>query len=90
MNIVELQIESLGDHDYLLRIGMDDDVVTVRVYADPDVVSGLGGDEQRVVAATVAFLTARQRADDLPADLDLADVAAAYDDYLDRLRAELH
>ena len=89
MNTLEPQIEFLGEHDYLVRIAIGGDVVTIRTYADPDVVSRIGGDERRVVAATIAYLTARQRADDLPADLDLQDVAAAYDDYLDRLCADL-
>lgn len=84
-------IESLGDHDHLVRIAMDGEVVTVRAHADPDLVARIAGadaDERQVVAATIDYLTARQRPDDLPAFLDLRDVAAAYDDYVDRLHAD--
>lgn len=86
------RIEDVGDHEYLVRIDLDEDIVTVRVRATPAVIadaSGTEADEQRVVAATVDYLTARQRADDLPAELDLDDVVAAYDGYIDHLRETL-
>lgn len=57
--------------------------------ATPDIVVRIGGpdaDEARVVEATVAYLVARQRPDDLPGQLDLEDVSAAYDDYVDELQ----
>jgi hypothetical protein len=93
----EPRIEALGDHDYRVSVAMDDDVVSIRVRATPDVVARVGGthaDEARVVAATMAFLTARQGADDLPQQLDLDDVVAAYGDaylgsYLDAYVEEL-
>lgn len=88
----QLDIEALGDHDYLAYVGMDDDTVTLRVRADPAVVSRIAGveaDETRVIAATIAYLTERQRADDLPTDLDLQDVATFYDDYVEHLHREL-
>lgn len=37
----------------------------------------------------MAYLTVRQRPDDLPPQLDLDDVIAAYDDYLDDVRNEI-
>jgi hypothetical protein len=46
-------------------------------------------DETRIIEATVAYLVQRQRADDLPANLDLDDVAAAYDDYVDDIQMQL-
>ncbi|BBX35670.1 hypothetical protein MMAG44476_11479 [Mycolicibacterium mageritense DSM 44476 = CIP 104973] len=88
----EPRIEALGDHEYLVHISMDDDIVTVRVRATPQVVAdiaGDGADDTAVVLATIAYLTARQRADDLPQELDLDDVIAAYDDYVDKLRDTL-
>ncbi|CAJ1580646.1 hypothetical protein [[Mycobacterium] wendilense] len=92
----QLSIEPLGDHDYLVWVGVaediDDTAVTLRVRADPDVVhqiSGSEADDKRVIAATIAYLTARQRADDLPGDLDLQDVAGFYDDYVELLQAQL-
>ena len=42
-----------------------------------------------MIAATMAYLTARQRPDDLPKQLDLDDIIAAYDDYLDDVRTEI-
>ncbi|BBZ03203.1 hypothetical protein MCHIJ_26400 [Mycolicibacterium chitae] len=92
----QLSIESLGDHDYLVWVELDEDLdaaaVTLRVRADPAVVTQISGaeaDERRVVAATIDYLTARQRADDLPGDVDLQDVAAFYDGYVDELQEQL-
>lgn len=82
-------LEALGDHDYLVRFHQDDDTVIVRVHADPDVVAQIAADEQRVVAATAAYLIARQSADDLPEQVDLDAVAAAYDSYVDDLHRQL-
>jgi hypothetical protein len=87
-----LDIEALGDHDYLAYVGLDDDSVTLRVRADPAVVSRIAGvdaDETRVIAAAIAYLTERQRADDLPADIDLQDVATFYGDFIERLQKQL-
>ena len=50
------------------------------------VVAQIADDEQRVVEATAAYLIARQSADDLPEQIDLDTVAAAYDGYV----ADLH
>lgn len=92
MAVPEPTLESLGDHDYLVRFGRADDTpdplepVVVRVYADPTVVAQIAADEPRVVAATAECLIARHSAEDLPAQIDLDELAAAYDDYV----AELH
>lgn len=86
------EIEALGDHDYLVCVGQDDERVTIRMRATPEVVAHIAGpdtDETRVIAATMAFLTARQRPDELPEQLDLDDIIAAYDDYLDDVRNEI-
>jgi hypothetical protein len=90
--IEQPRIEALGDHDFHVRVAMDEDFVTIRVRATPEVVARVAGadaDEIRVVAATMAFLTARQGADDLPEQLDLDDVVAAYDDYVEDIRTQL-
>jgi hypothetical protein len=76
MTVHQPALEALGDHDYLLRFQQDEDTVVVRMHAD----------EQRVVEATAAYLIARQSADDLPEQVDLDTVAAAYDGYV----ADLH
>jgi hypothetical protein len=82
-------LEALGDHDYLLRFVEGEDTVVVRVYADPAVVAQIAEDEQRVVEATAAYLIARQSAEDLPEQIDLDTVAAAYDSYIADLHRQL-
>lgn len=82
-------LEALGDHDYLVRFQAGEDTVVVRMYADPAIVGQIADDEQRVVEATAAYLIARQSADDLPEQIDLDAVAAAYDSYIDDLHQEL-
>ena len=59
------------------------------VHADPAVVAQIGDDEQRVVEATAAYLIARQSAEDLPEQVDLDAVAAAYDGYVEDLHRQL-
>jgi hypothetical protein len=89
MSTIQPTLEALGDHDYLVRFQQDEDTVVVRMYADPAVVVQIAADEQRVVEATAAYLIARQRADDLPEQVDLAAVAAAYEGYVDDLHRQL-
>ncbi len=76
------RIEALGDHDYLIRMQIDGDDLTIRVRADPDTVTQIGGpdaDEAAIIEATIVYLTARQRPDELPQQLDLDDVSMAYE-----------
>jgi hypothetical protein len=92
MTVRQADIEALGDHDYLARVPLGDEFVTIRIRATPEVVDQIAGfdvDEARVVTATVAYLTARQSPDDLPGQLDLDDVVAAYDGYVDDMRIRL-
>jgi hypothetical protein len=89
MSVQQPALEALGDHDYLVRFVQDEDTVVVRVHADPAVVAQIADDEQRVVEATAAYLIARQSADDLPEQVDLDAVAAAYDGYIVDLHHQL-
>jgi hypothetical protein len=85
----ELRMESLGEHRFLLTSRDSDELVEIQVYADPAVVKriGLEGvDEQRVIRAAADFLLERQRADELPGKVDLDDVVAAYDGFIDDMR----
>jgi hypothetical protein len=84
-------VEALGEHTYLIRVLEGEDTIEIRVHASPAVLAGLpeGTDENRLVEVTAAYLIGRQRADDLPPTLDLDDVAAAYDGYLDEIAAQL-
>ena len=89
MSVIQPALEALGDHDYLVRFQQDEDTVVVRVHADPAVVVRVGDDEQRVVEATAAYLIARQGAEDLPEQVDLDAVAAAYDGYVEDRHRQL-
>jgi len=85
-------IDVLGDHRYLVRAWQDDEVVEVLLVATPDVVARIAGEataESAVVDASVAWLLERQRVDELPAEVDLDDVAAAYADFETDLRRRL-
>jgi hypothetical protein len=89
MSVQQPALEALGDHDYLVQFQQDEDTVVVLVHADPAVVAQIADDEQRVVEATAAYLIARQSADDLPEQVDLDTVAAAYDGYVEDLHHQL-
>jgi hypothetical protein len=86
------QVESLGDHHYLVRTRHGEDIVEIQIRATPAVIARLTSDESdetRIIEATAAYLIARQRADELPPQLDLDDVAAAYAGFEDALRGQL-
>lgn len=86
------KVETIGPHRYLVRARQGEDVVEIEVYATPSVIARLcrgESDEVRIIEAAAAYLLARQRADDLPAQLDLDDVAAAYEGFEDDLRRRL-
>lgn len=88
----EPEVTALGEHRYLIQVRQGEDLIEIRVYASPGIVDQLvrdEADEVRVVEATAGYLIARQRADDLPSQLDLDDVAAAYSDFVDQLRLQL-
>jgi len=85
-------VQEMGPHEYLVRLIEGGDVFEIRLHASHDVltrISSTGTDERQIVEATVSYLIARQRADDLPGTLDLEDVAAAYDGYLDAIRDQV-
>ncbi len=86
--------DALENHSFLPHLpDPEGDAVDIRVYASPDVLAHLGAvtpaDEYQVVQATAAYLRARQRADEPPSFLELDDVAAAYEWYIEELRGRL-
>ncbi len=92
MSTTHAQIETTGDHVYLIRVSGDGEVIETTLYADPGEVSRPGledVEEPRIVGESTAYLMRRQRADDLPPSLDQADVAAAYEDWVDDMRVRL-
>ncbi|HSA51542.1 MAG TPA: hypothetical protein VLH10_15720 [Yinghuangia sp.] len=91
-SVVHFRIEPLGDHEYLVAISSGTQTAEPQVRASPGIMRELGAGEdaeQRVVHETTAFLLDHQPLFDLPPMIDLEDVAAAYDDYLDELRQRL-
>jgi hypothetical protein len=87
-------VEGVGDHTYLVHLhGAEGAPVEIRVYASPAVVASLmavhSTSEDKIVEATTAYLLARQQVDDLPTFLELDDVVAAYEGYLEDLQGRL-
>lgn len=85
MNVVE----DLGEHRYLVADGPGAGIVVVADHATINAMGVDGVDERRIVAATIDFLTRRQDPEDLPRELDLNEVDAAYGDFRDGLHARL-
>jgi hypothetical protein len=88
-----LTIQTVGEHRYLVRTQQDEDAVEILVRASPTMVARLtqgGADEIRVIEATIAYLTDRQRADDLPPQIDLDEMAAAYEGFEGDLQRQLN
>ena len=88
-----IQVEPLGDHEYLVSFPAGGETVRSQFRATQDTLGKLGpsgSDEGRIVAATAAFLAEHQQVIDLPSMLDLDDVAAAYGgDYLQAVSRDL-
>lgn len=80
----EFEVESVGDHEYLVRVHGADEDAEAWVRVTPEVLDGLGideVDETTVVDRTVAFLLRHQDAADFPAIVELEDVLSSYPDY---------
>jgi hypothetical protein len=85
-------IEPLGGHEYLIRVRTEAQVVESRFQATEGVLEDLhvnDKDEGRLIEATLDFLATRQSVASLPQLVDLDDIAASYDDYLDDLRRRM-
>lgn len=88
----QVQVEWLAEHDFLVSVPSGEDDVLIRLRSDAGTMSRLEFgdlDEQRLVGAIMAYLLARQDVDDLPQDLDLEEIAAAYEDFAESVRAAL-
>lgn len=89
---LHVHAEPLGDHDYLVRVADGRSTVESRFQATTEVVDMMNvpeTDEKRVVEETVVFLAEHQDLVDLPQMVDLDDVAAAYDHYVDEVGRRL-
>jgi hypothetical protein len=81
-----IQVEPLGDHEYLVTFPVAGEQVRSRFRATEETLGKLGSvaaDESRVIAETAAYLAEHQQVSDIPPMVDLYDVEAAYGgDYL--------
>jgi len=87
-----IEVEPLGEHDYLVRARHGGAVVESRFRSTADVLDRLGvseADEQRVIEETASYLFEHQPVIDLPPMVDLDDMAAAFDDYIAQLRQRI-
>ncbi|CCI52530.1 hypothetical protein [Nostocoides jenkinsii] len=87
-----MTIEAMEFHRYLVSLRQDGDPIEVVVELTPEAIADAGfdgADDLELVRATIAFLTSRQRADELPANLAFEGVVAAYPDFADAVRADL-
>lgn len=88
----QAHIDAVGGHHYAITLREGEDLVQINLHADPATVALIATDdrdERRLVEETLRYLVRRQRADDLPPALDLADVAAGYDTWIDEMRTQL-
>ena len=88
----ELRVERADQHDYLITVADVDGDVGFRLRVTPAAVAQLGlrpDQEAQTAAATAAYLIGRQPVIDLPSEVDLDDVIAAYEDFPGQLAALL-
>jgi hypothetical protein len=81
-----IEIEAQGDHQYVVHLRDDDDVAETWFYLTPSVLDQVrsdGQDEESVVRRTAEFLAARQSVADFPDIVELEDVIATYDDFIE-------
>jgi hypothetical protein len=82
------RIERADEHNYLITVADADGDVEFRLRVTPAAMAQLGlrpDQEVQTVAATAAYLIGRQPVIELPGELDLDDVIAAYEDFPGRL-----
>ena len=88
----DLETEPLGAGYFLVRGDEGGEPVTLRVHVDPGFLASLGighEDGLAVVDVTLAYLLGHQRLDELPPEVDLEEVIAAYDTFEPLLREHL-
>jgi hypothetical protein len=85
----QIEIQPLGEHDYLVCAHYSAGMIESRFRASPDVLDQIGAspaEERRVIEETASYLLAHQSVIDMPPMVDLDDMAAAFDDYLAQMR----
>jgi hypothetical protein len=85
----DIEIDAQGEHGYLVVQASELEDVRTWVTVTPEVMDRLGtDDEEEVVRRTVLFLRKHQDVADFPEAIDLEDVIASYDDYLEAMAAD--
>jgi hypothetical protein len=83
-----IEIDAQGDHQYVVQLRDDDEVTESWFTITPSLLDRLrrgDEDEEHFVRRTAEFLVQRQGVADFPDIVDLEDVLATYDDYVDYL-----
>ncbi len=85
----QLSTESLGEGRYRASVpSLDDQAVVVLALGEaPRVTGGRLADDEATARATFAFLLQHQDGADLPGQIDIEQVVAAYDDAVDTIVA---
>ena len=85
----DIEIDAQGENTFLVVQPSELEDVRTWVTVTPEVMDRLGtDDEEDVVRRTVLFLRKHQEVSDFPESLDLEDVIAAYDDYLEAMATD--
>ena len=85
----DIEIDAQGDNSFLVVQPSELEDVRTLVTVTPEVMDRLGADdEEDVVRRTVLFLRRHQEVADFPEVIDLEDVIAGYDDYLEAMAAD--
>ena len=83
-----IEIERQAEHQYVVQLRDDDEVTESWFTITPAILDRLrrgGEDEEHFVRRTAEFLVRRQGVADFPSIVDLEDVIATYDDYVEYL-----
>ena len=82
----DIEIDAQGENSWLVVQPSELEDVRTFVTVTPEVMDRLGSDdEEDVVRRTVVFLRRHQEVADFPEVIDLEDVIASYDDYLEAM-----
>ena len=85
----DIEIDAQGDNSYLVVQPSELEDVRTLVTVTPEVMDRLGADdEEDVVRRTVLFLRRHQEVADFPEVVDIDDVMASYDDYLETMTSD--
>jgi hypothetical protein len=83
-----IDIETQGEHRYVVQLRDDDEVTESWFNITPSVLERLragGEDEEHFVRRTAEFLVQRQGVADFPDIIELEDVIETYSDYVEYL-----